>query len=290
MVRMHRLSALIAFLGISSSAWAYIPPSEFITKMMVQKRHGLKTAKIRGRVLGLNVAGAPSGVQFTEETTYDASSGQVRCVALDEQGRELFRMERFVRKEQQGVDVAQMVSELQFETRPATLIGELKRWEIPIKTEEELLKLQDEAERRAAEKTFFARQKLPTGLQVSWVIGEKSGNQVWIEKETFLPVKFISLGAAGSEKTEITFDTFKMSREIPFARVVSLSRDQRHVLREEVQEVSVNLPEHAADRGADRAVERPEGQKSAAFGFTDLGNSASSDVRELIRAYTKWVR
>lgn len=265
---------------LPASALAYIPPSEFIARTMVQKRAPMKSARLRGRVMGFNSAGGPSGVQFISETHYDAASGVLRCTALDEQGRELFRMERYARKESEAQDPAQLITQVLLETRAPQLVTELKRWSLPVVTEEELLKLADEAERRSVEKTFFARQKLPTGLQVAWVIGEKNGNQLWIEKDTFLPVKLLFTPASGdSERLEVGFEGFRTIREVPFPKFISLQEGGRPVLREELQEVSVNP-----------ASDQHDSRKQAAFGFTEAGNAASSELRELIRRFYKTVR
>jgi hypothetical protein len=260
---------------VPALAHAYIPPSEYLTRTMAQKRQALKSAKIRGVVLGLNSEGALTGARFIEETIYDGLTGTIRSFALDEQNTELYRMERSIHKESQTKDSATLVSTVLFETKPMLLINEFKRWDVPVKTEDDLIKFQSEEERRNAEKTFFGRQKLPGGLQVSWVIGDSKGNQLWIEKDTFLPVKIL---LTGSEKTEVNFDSFKVSREVPFPRVLSVTSEKELVFREEVQDVTIN------------PTDLSDSRKAAGLGFTEAGNAVDSEVRELIRKYYKLVR
>ena len=256
-------------------AQAYIPPSEFIMKGVAQKRSPLKSARVRGVVLGINNEGALTGAKFTEETLYDGQSGMIRSYALDEQNTELYRSERMINKEVAAKESAPLVSTVLFESKPQNMLVQFRRWGLPIKTEEELLRLSDEAERRSVEKTFFARQKLTAGLQVSWVLGEKAGNQLWVEKDTFLPVRIL---LSGSDKVDILVENYRVTREVPFPRLITVSLDQERVFREEIQEFTVNPAETADSR------------KGAQLGFTEAGNSADGDVRELIRTYYKLVR
>lgn len=274
--RPHRFVpvALVLFV-LAVPAFAYIPPSEYIAKSMAQKKSVLKSAKVRGVVLGVNNEGALTGARFIEETIYDGLTGTVRSFALDEQNTELFRMERAIHKEAASKESAQLISTVLFESKPFLLLTEFKRWDLPVKTEDELLKLPDENERRNVEKTFFARQKFPGGLQVSWVIGEKAGNQVWIEKDTFLPAKVI---LTGSDRVEVSLESYRVTREVPFPRVITLAVEKETVFREEIQEISVN-PSDLAD-----------GRRAAGLGFTEAGNAVDAEVRELIRKYYKYIR
>jgi hypothetical protein len=258
--------------GVAS---AYIPPSEFIVKGVTQKRSALKSLRLRGVVLGVGSDGALTGARFTEETLYDGLSGTIRSYALDEQNAELYRMERVINRDGSARDSAQLVSSVLFETRAPLMVAQLRRWELPVKTEDELLSLADEAERRAAEKSFFGRQKLAGGLQVSWVLGEKSGNQLWIEKDTFLPSRILLSSGA---KVDVQLESYRVSREVPLPRLITVSEGREPVLREEIQELTVNPTELADPR------------RGSALGFTEAGESADGDVRDLIRKYYKLVR
>jgi hypothetical protein len=110
---------------------------------------------------------------------------------------------------------------------------------------------------------------------VSWVIGEKAGNQVWIEKDTFMPSKVI---LTGSDRVEVSLDSYRVTREVSFPRVITLVVEKETVFREEVQDISVN-PSDLAD-----------GRKAAGLGFTEAGNAVDAEVRELIRKYYKFIR
>jgi len=273
------VSVAILLMGLSTvlstHALAYIPPSEFIIKTMLQKKAALKLIRTRGSVIGTIGDGSLTGTRFVEESLYDSSSGILRSVALDETGRELYSVERTLERDSSGKEPRALVSALLFENRMGNLLPLLRRWDIPIKQEEELLKLSDEAERREAEKTFFGRQKFASGLQVSWVIGEKSSNQLWIEKDTFLPSK---LSLTSGDGYEIQFDSYRLTKEVPTPRLITVTRGNEKILRQEIQDVSVNSSELA------------ETNRVVANGFTEIGNSADSEVRELIRRYYSIIR
>ncbi|MFN7685575.1 MAG: hypothetical protein ACK5QT_09205 [Oligoflexia bacterium] len=283
-----RFLFMLLALSTSAAAYAYVPPSEFILKQLCQKRSALKSVRIRAVVQGVTVEGVPSGSKFIEETYYDAQSGVLKSVALDLQKNELFRAERNLfdspkSGELKNRESAPLVTSLLFESRLAPMVSLLRRWEIPIKTEEDLLRLGNEESRRNAEKTFLARQKQPSGLQVSWVIGDKSGNQLWIEKDTFLPSKLLLLNSqAGSEPMEFSFANYRTAREVSFPRMMTLRLEGVGLIREEVQEVTLNPVEPHESRG--------EARKLANLGFTEAGMAAESEVRELIRTFYKYVR
>lgn len=261
--------------AVSTPALAYIPPSEFILKMAMQKKAPLKVIRTRGSVMGMSGDGNLTGTRFVEEALYDASTGVLRSVALDETGRELYSIERTLERDSSSKEPRAVVSALLFEHRLGNLLPLLRKWDIPVKQEEELLKLPTEADRRNAERTFLGRQKLASGLQVSWVIGEKSSNQLWIEKDTFLPSK---LSLKTGEGYEIQFDSYRMTKEVPTPRVITVSRGTDQILRQELQDVTVNSSELA------------ESKRTVANGFTEIGDSADNEVRELIRRYYSIIR
>jgi len=259
----------------ASPAWAYIPPSEYLVKTMAQKKSGLHSLRIRGNVIGLTAEGGLSGAKFTEETIVDLQGGTMRSLALDDSGRELYSTERSLKKTSTNREPWSLVSGLIFESQPAALVRLLKRWDVPVKEESELLKLPDEKERQKAEMTFFARQKRASGLQISWVIGEKSSSQLWIEKDTFLPVKII---LKSSDGVEVGFENYRLTKDIPFPRLLTLHRGSAPVFREEVVDLVVNTPDLAQNK------------RSSLEGFTDAGDSADNETRELIRRYFSLVR
>ncbi|NDD93323.1 hypothetical protein EBZ37_14735, partial [bacterium] len=226
-------------------------------------------------VMALTSEGRLAGPRFTEEVTYDSKTGALRSVALDEEGRELYSVERSLVKDSHERDPKTLISMILFESRAGLVIPQLKKWEIPVKQEDELLKLATEAERRAAERTFLGRQKTSAGLQVSWVIGEKNSNQLWIEKDVFLPTR---LNFKFSDEYTVQFDSYRTVKEVLFPRVITVSKGAEQIFRQELQDFAVNSGASA------------DNSKAVVGGFTETGESAESELRELIRKYYSVIR
>ena len=272
MCRSARFAVLI--LGIAqvflNEAKAYIPPSEFVMKTLLQKRAAVKSWRVRGLVKAVPSSGEGSGARFIEETVYDTSSRKLKSAAFDEMGRLLYSVERILESEEGGPELRTVVSAIIFENRLSRLSSILRSWNIPLKREDELLRLPDEKARINAERMFLDRRKLGSAYQVNWVIGEKSANQLWVEKDTFLPSRlFMAIG----DRYDVSFESYQGSEEVPMPRVISLSREGELMIREEVQEVSMN-----ASSGS--TAVQIEGS-----GFTDVGNSVDSTIRDLIRRF-----
>ncbi|MBU6374716.1 MAG: hypothetical protein KGQ59_01860, partial [Bdellovibrionales bacterium] len=61
---------LLAAVFFPEATWAYIPPSEYIVKTMVQKKSALKHLRARGAVMALTPEGRLAGPRFTEELVF----------------------------------------------------------------------------------------------------------------------------------------------------------------------------------------------------------------------------
>ncbi|MBU6376079.1 MAG: hypothetical protein KGQ59_08795, partial [Bdellovibrionales bacterium] len=190
-------------------------------------------------------------------------------------GRELYSVERSVSKPSSERDSKTLIAMLLFESRAGFVIPELRKWEIPVKLEDELLKLPTELERRSSEKTFLGKQKGPSGLQVSWVIGEKIGNQLWVEKDAFLPSRLI---LKQTDEYTFQFDSYRLVKEISLPRSVTVIKGAEQVFRQEFQDFSVNT------------AATVEAQKPVVGGFTEVGEAADAELRELIRKYYSVLR
>jgi len=268
------LPALLAGMG-SMEARAYIPPSEYVLKKVLQKRLPLKNVRLRGMVAGLRPDGRSTGTRFVEETFYDAASRTLHSSAFDETGRELYSVERNLGGGGEAGEPRALVWATLFEARFSNFLPLLRKWDIPVKLESELLKLADEPERRAVEKMHLGRQKLASGFQVSWVLGETSSNQLWIEKDSFVPSRLIFKSGDGSD---LRIDEYSSTKEIPTPRTMTLSRGSEQLLREEIQDANVNLPAP------------PAMARGRAGGFTDAGNAADRETRDLILRYYRILR
>jgi hypothetical protein len=228
---------------------------------MAQKHAGFKSVRIRSEVSAIE-GDKPTGVRFTELTLYNPKEGLLRSSALNETGQILYSVERML-----GT----------FSPAPAVLFGSrsveiaqvLNKNGIPVRTENELTAMKDEDARRAAELESLNRWN----GSIAWVIGKKDASQLWVEKESFLPLRLVLRGGA-----DIHLDRYRFYREYPYPRMITVLDDGKNVLQDEVTEVSIN-------------AESPEWKTPpGASGFTDAGNSATSAVRDLIKKYYETIR
>jgi hypothetical protein len=259
-------------LGTAGVAHAYVPPSHFLVKTLAAKKAGAKAVRYRTVVQALE-GGHPSGPRFRQLTVYDFGTHVLRSTAQDDQGHDLYVIERRLGM----AGSAPLADYLIFENQAALVELQLKSVGIPIRTEEDLASLPDEEARVKAERTFLSRWK----SDVAWVVGErgKPDAQLWLEKDAFLPLRLAA--RRDGEEYELRFDGFRFTREVPFPRAVTLlkgvAESARPALREELTEV--NLVSSA-----------PELRTAATPGFTEAGNSADSAVRDLIQAYYQYLR
>jgi len=250
----------------SAPALAYVPPSEFIVKTWAQKHAGPKGVRTRSVVQAVE-GDKPAGPKFKLTVIYRAEDGVLRSIASDEQNQILYMNEG---GEPRGLHA---LTELLYDSNLARVASALKKQGVPVKTGKELMELHEESERLAAESSTLSLGRVKR--QIAWVIGKRDGsseaaNQLWVEKDTFQPLKFKMGGH------EVLFEGYRNYRDFPFPKTMTWSEsklDAKPFMREDLADLAVNPPELA------------QLSKPITHGFTDAGNSASSDVRELIQKY-----
>jgi hypothetical protein len=269
--------SLFLFLLWSLEVFAYIPPSAYILKSWVTKHGGVKSIRIKTTVTAME-NDKPTGIQFRENTLYIADKMLLKSFATDGSEKKLFFIEK------SGVSLSP-VSKLLFSSDLKDVARVLKDRKIPIKTEDELLTLRTEAERIKVESTSFGR----LGNSIAWVIGPPTTRdnsqlepQIWFEKDTFLPLRFVYTDPSTQEDYDIRFDGYRFQKEFPYPRTLSMSKKGKSIfVASQLIEMSAN-----SDQGSFRQVHssRPEGT------FTEAGQGASSDVKDLIRRYYEIIR
>ena len=258
-------------LSISSlPAWAYVPPSAFIVKGIAGKHAGIKGLRIKTLVTAME-GEKLSSTRVRTVTHFNPQTGVIHAYALDENNQKLFAVER-------RNETATGADALLFWSSPRNLALALKARGVPVKTEEELGSIEDADERRGIENTGLGRWN----SKIAWIIGaKKSESQLWVEKDNFLPLRLIappSVASGGDESlVELEFEGQRTFREFPFPRAIVVRRNKDTLLRDEVQDVALTL-----DVAEFRGTFTP--------GFTELGKSASSGVKDLIQRYFEMVR
>ena len=274
----------IAWVLISThEASAYIPPSHYIVKTMTQKRAGVKSVRIRSTVIALQ-DGKPAGVHLKEVATYDYASRILRSRISDDSGRELYAVERKLHAEGPESLFGVRVDELLLASSGESLAKTLSTAGISIRSEAELQALATDQDRFTAEQTTMQRMN----GTVAWVLGggrkapasaTPAPPQLWVEKDTFLPVRLITPAKLDSKDglADATFQSFRFFHEFPFPRLIEVAHGGVPQFRVELAELQVN-PELA------------EMKKAVSAGYTDAGNAAESPVRDLIRKYFELAR
>lgn len=261
---------LLLSLMLSASAWAYVPPSFFIVKSTAAKHGGIKGVKIRSMVTVMD-GEKPGAVRFKAITHYNPNTASLHAYAYDERGQKLYAVER-------REDSATGADALLFWRDENKMAAALKARGIPIRTEDEMTKMRDEDERRLSEVARLARWNSAN----AWVIGgtESDSPQLWVEKDTFLPLRLIAAPRPESSTSEIVdlqFEGQRYYREFPYPRVVVAVQGKRPLFRDEVQDVTITL-------------DPAEFRTGLTPGFTEAGSSAPSALRDLIQKYFEVLR
>lgn len=255
----------------SIPALAYVPPSEFIVKTWAQKHAGPKGVRTRSIVQAVE-GDKPVGPKLKLTVIYRAEDGVLRSIASDEQNQVLFMSEG---GEPRGLHA---LTELLYDSNFSRVASALKKQGVPVKTSRELLELPEESERLAAESATLSLGRVKR--QIAWVIGKRDGssdaaNQLWVEKDTFQPLKF------KMDSHEVLFESYRNYRDFPFPKTMTWNEakvEAKTFMREELVDLVVNPPELA------------QLSKPITHGYTEAGNSASSEIRDLIQKYFEKAR
>ncbi len=268
-----RLGLQIVFLGCallgSLDSHAYIPPSAFVIKSLANKHGGFKSVRVRSTVTAMDGEMLTS-TKFKTVTYFNPQTSILHAYASDESGKSAFAIER-------RLESSTTTDALLFWSNPRQLQEHLKAQGLPIRTEDELAAMKDEDERRASEVQNLARWM----STVAWVIGDPprrdaKGPQLWIEKDTFLPLRLVYT-VPDEGLVDIQFEGQRFYREFPFPRAITVAKGGKAILRDEVQDVTLN-----SDANEFKTV--------VTDGFTEAGKTLPSATRELIDRYFKLVR
>jgi hypothetical protein len=157
----------------------------------------------------------------------------------------------------------------------------LRDRKIPIRTEDELSSFPTEAERLASETQSLMRWN---GI-VAWVIGTGEDKdlrypQLWFEKDTFLPLRFVYEDKSEGQLVDFRFDGYRFQKEFAYPRTISFGKRKGGTF------ISSNLVELSINSEAGSKVHDNSGDT----GFKEAGHAAPSALKNLIRLYYKVAR
>jgi hypothetical protein len=242
----------------------------------VNKRKDIKLVRVR-TVVSTVEGDKPGATRFTAITQFALQTGTVKSWALGDNNVRLYGIQR------RGATLP-AVDSLLFDSRLSDLIRSLRESGIPVRTEDELRAMKDEDERRGAEVQHLERWKGGT----AWVIGRKIPPdthdlfpQLWVEKDTFHPVRMIypiKQGQEQGEMADIRFESTKTYRGFTYPRLLTVyGKDGVAWLRDEVIDVTVNSRQ-------DEIEEAVEG------GYTEAASLITPPLKDLIEKYYGAVR
>lgn len=258
------------------SAWAYIPPSQFILKTWANKHSGIKSLRIKTQVTAYD-GNKLTDVHFKELSIYYPDTQFLRSWALDDAERKLFYVEK-------KADAASPIVRLLMNKDWQGHLQMLKQRGIPVKSDQELLALRTEAERMKAENLTLGRW----GGGIDWVMGGASAPapvknavisdpQLWFEKDTFLPVRMIYANSGSSALNEVQMESYKFVQGFPYPRKITVLKKNEIAFIGQLTDLFVDSEKSASS-------------SASSSGFTDVGQSISSNLRSLISSYYEQLR
>jgi hypothetical protein len=169
------LGVIVFSVFATASAYAYVPPSQFLIKTLAAKHAGIKSVRVKSVVTAFE-DGKATPLHFREVTIFDARSGTLTGWATDDSGQKLYEIER-----KSGSLTTTGV--LLFDSQEAVIAKSLRELGVPVRTEADLAVMKDEDERRASEVESLGR----LNGEAAWVIGGEKSARIWLQKDTFLP-------------------------------------------------------------------------------------------------------
>jgi hypothetical protein len=235
------------FLFSLETAFAYIPPASFILKTLSAKRVGLKQFKVKTRL--------KFSTPVTEVTWVDFSKRVLKSKVYDDAQKELYRYEK------KFSDLS-IVGAILFEDQVEALIKKLSQNGIALPPEDGPLP------ERTGSALSFGRWR---GV-ITWILGESTDNQLWVEKDSFLPVHLLSKKI---EKQDVSFSNYKFYEKLPYPRLME---------KKEGDEISPEAVDGAL------SFRPKEFDFSDVAGWTDEGSKLDSSTKNLIEKYYLFFR
>ena len=176
-----------------------------------------------------------------------------------------------------GPPVIPFADFLLFERVPHALVQYMIDWGIPVMRDQDLLTYEKESERRKAEHTRIRRYE----EKVAWVIGNPStasdSPQLWVEKDTFLPLRAVLPPLEGNPGVEFRFGNYRYTSGFQYPTEMSLIEPGNPEIRATLEKLDIITKNRKPER------ERPDG-------FTEAGSSVGSSLRSLVTRFYRTVR
>ncbi len=275
---MTTLGIFIAMTFSAPAAHAYVPPSFYLMRMLGRKHANFDDGRFRDKLTFYKKTGEIARV-LTETLVFpDAEHATVKL--LDQAGNEVATHTRKLLGTHAADTDRPVLYDLIFIKDAANIYEHFRALGLPLKTESALYSDKEGSMPYKPESTV-ALERYDNRIAV--VIGDRSkksdayGNTaLWIEKESFLPLRAIfptapEMGMA-SEPLEFRLSGFGVFKNFLYPRIVQVFRGGVLWAKIETQEVrALGTSTRSEDEG--RKKEEPDG-----------------DLKEFIETYFKWIR
>ncbi|GEM_PF-913229 len=276
------LIGLVALMAGAGASLAYIPSSYFIVKSWVDlhQKNKQQNLKVVSKISVLDQAGAQQDhvPSFKEVMIYYPKTEIIRSWALNDTGQILYH-EEFKQTSRS------LPQSLIFVTEIRSLIQALSEFQIPVLNESSVAQFARDSERLKIDQMSLMR----FNEKVSWVIAQKnkkkldsSQTQLWMEKDTFLPLKVVFKGAKNQEFRQVQFDwdDSSVQKVALYPKLTTLlSEDSKVLLRSKLVELS------KFSEGSEQELIKHREQ-----GFTSDGEAVSAELKALIKLYYDSIR
>jgi hypothetical protein len=256
----------------SSMAWAYIPPAPFILHTIAKKHTDYTTIRVRTSLVALDDRGSPTGPKLRETTFFNSKDESLRSWVTDETGKVLYQVERNANSGSPSLKLP-VVAEVLFDTNSVRMANALKAAGVQLPSRSQSKSAADDSsEAEGANLTLHRWNRT-----VAWVFGKTA--QFWVEKDTFVPLRIIAHPSADTELYDFQMENFRYYDELAYPRLAALYQAGKKtpILRAELIDLVMEPS----------SIEAPKDKSS---GFTEAGEAASSQTRELIQAYYRFIR
>lgn len=240
------LAPILAVPLLSQDALAYISPTYLIVKKLAAKHSG-SSVVVRSTVTPI----APENTsprRFKVITEYRAEKGTLSTIVGGGIGQKVQSRETGNDSTSTMTPFSQALDALLYEVRPERLMKALRRAGVPIKTPAEVASTKLKEDKYAIEDTRLSKFNKFVAVVIG-VEGRDRG-QLWVEKETFLPLRLIVKD--GSKISEVRFSKFKPIGKFVFPQSMTFVQNSRETFTEELSEINLlkqNQPSELEKKG-----------------------------------------
>lgn len=274
--------------GLALNAQAYVPQARYILHTFAKKHLGFTAIQVRSSVTAIE-DGKPTALHFLEVTRFEAATASLKSWVLDDAGNLLYMADQKAASLPASAALFFEDSSLQMSQALARIGVSIRKYEEPSPAAAANAALGIVAP-EPSDGTILKRWN----KKIAWVMGSSQASSLWVEKDTFLPLRLVGLaGETQATQFDLQWDDYRYFQDFTYPRTTLLYLGaQSPYLRAELTEV--NFEGYEPQGKARRQKQKPAAElpllKFTTPGFTDLGNAALPALRAMIETYYQVIR